>query len=162
MPRAQRPKCSIQRPASKVQRRESRSRVQSPGPSVQSPASRVQRPALVSTNSGMPNSNNFPLLMNSLIRHSSHVTKSRIFKNLDLRKKADRNFRRTFLKNRLRHLKLYSNLPSWLASSRCHMSTFWKPKDWSSHFWESQPFRCWYVEVHRQRKLKSTKAGISS
>ena len=42
----------------------------------------------------------------------SHVTKSRIFKNLNLRKKADRNFRGTFLKNRFRHLKLYSNPPS--------------------------------------------------
>ena len=37
------------------------------------------------------------------------MTKSRIFKNLNLRKKADRNFRRNFLKNRFRHLKLYLN-----------------------------------------------------
>ena len=80
-------------------------------------------------------------------RHFSHVTKSRIFKNLNLRKKADRNFRGTFLKNRFRHLKLYSNPPSWLARSRWHIGTFWKIKDWSSHFWESQPFRFWYVEV---------------
>ena len=65
----------------------------------------------------------------SLIRHFSHVTKSRIFKNLNLREKADRNFRRTFLKNRFRHLKLYSNSPSWLARSCCHMDTFWKTKD---------------------------------
>ena len=50
-------------------------------------------------------------------------------------------------------LKLYSNPPSWLARSHCHMSTFWKTKDWSSHFWESQPFRFWYVEVHCQRRL---------
>ena len=85
-------------------------------------------------------------------RHFNHVTKSRIFKNLNLRKKADRNFRGTFLKNRFRHLKLYSNPPSWLARSRCHMGTFWKTKDWSSHFWERQPFRFWYVEVHHQRK----------
>ena len=45
-------------------------------------------------------------------RHFSHVTKSHIFKNLNLRKKADRNFCGTFLKNRFRHLKLYSNPPS--------------------------------------------------
>ena len=32
------------------------------------------------------------------IRHFSYVTKSRIFKNLILRRKADRNFRGTFLK----------------------------------------------------------------
>ena len=48
----------------------------------------------------------------SSTRHFSHVTKSRIFKNLNLREKADRNFRCTFLKNRFRHLKLYSNPPS--------------------------------------------------
>ena len=46
------------------------------------------------------------------IRHFSNMTKSRIFKNLDLREKADRNFHRTFLKNRFRHLKLYTNPPS--------------------------------------------------
>ena len=34
------------------------------------------------------------------------MTKSRIFKNLNLRKKADRNFRGTFLKNRFRHQSL--------------------------------------------------------
>ena len=95
-------------------------------------------------------------------RHFSHVTKSRIFKNLNLRKKAHRNFRGTFLKNHFRHLKLYSNPPSWLARNRCHMGNFWKTKDWSSHFRESQAFRYWYVEVHRQRRLKSTKTGISS
>ena len=75
---------------------------------------------------------------------------------------ADRNFRGPFQKNRFRHLKLYSNPPSCLARSRCHMGTVWKKKDWSSHFWESQPFRFWYVEVHCQRRLKSTKTGISS
>ena len=96
------------------------------------------------------------------IRHFSQVTKSRIFKNLNLRKKADRNFRDTFMKNHFRHLKLYSNPPSWLAGGRCHMGTFWKIIDWSSHFWESQPFRFWYMEVHRQRRVKSTKTGISS
>ena len=71
-------------------------------------------------------------------RHFSHVTKSRILKNLNLRKKTYRNFRRTFLKNCFRHLKLYSNPPCWLARGRCHMGTFWKTKDWSSHFWEGQ------------------------
>ena len=78
-----------------------------------------------------------PLSIFTKNRHISHVTKSRIFKNLNLSKKADRNFRRTLLKNRFRHLKLYWNPPSWLAESRCHMGTFWKKKDWSSHFWES-------------------------
>ena len=105
---------------------------------------------------------NFLTNLPSVSRHFSHVTKSRIFKNLNLREKADRNFRRTFLKNRFRHLKLYSNPPSWLARGCCHMGTFWKTKDWSSHFWEGQPFRFWYVECHRQRRLKSTKTGISS
>ena len=50
--------------------------------------------------------------LHSSNRHYSHVTKSRIFKNLNLRKKADRNFRGNFLKNHFRHLKLYSNPPS--------------------------------------------------
>ena len=45
-------------------------------------------------------------------RHFSHVTKSRIFKNLNLRKKGDRNFLGTLLKNRFRQLKLYANPPS--------------------------------------------------
>ena len=90
-------------------------------------------------------------------RHFSHVTKSRIFENPNLRKKADCNFCDTFLKNRFRHLKLYSNPLSWLARSHCHMGTFWKTKDWSSYFWESQPFRFWYAEVHCKRRLKSRK-----
>ena len=96
------------------------------------------------------------------IRHFSHVTKSHILKNLNLRKKADRNFRHTLLKNRFRHLKLYPNPPSWLVRCGCHICTFWMTKDWSSHFWEGQPFRFWYVEFHCQRRIKSTKAGISS
>ena len=96
-------------------------------------------------------------LHNTVIRLLNHVTTSYIFKNLNLRKKADHNFRCVFLKNRFRRLKLYSNLPSWLAGSRYHMRIFWKTKDWSSHFWESQPFKFWYVEVHCQRRLKWTK-----
>ena len=96
-------------------------------------------------------------LHNPVIRLLNHVTTSYIFKNLNLRKKADHNFRCVFLKNRFRRLKLYSNLPSWLAGSRYHMRIFWKTKDWSSHFWESQPFKFWYVEVHCQRRLKWTK-----
>ena len=97
-------------------------------------------------------------------RHFSHETKSRIFENLNLRKQADRNFRGNFRKKKkhFRHLKLFSNTPSWLARSRCHMGTFWKTKDCSLHFWESQPFRFWYVEVHCQRRLNSTRTGISS
>ena len=41
------------------------------------------------------------------IRHYSHVTKNRIFKNLNLRKKADRNLCGNFLNNHFRQLKLY-------------------------------------------------------
>ena len=93
---------------------------------------------------------------NFCIKHFSYVTKSRIFKILNLRKKANRNFRSTFLKNRLKHLKLYSNPLRWLARSR-HMDTFWKTKDWSSHFWESQPFRFWYVEFHSKEDLNQQK-----
>ena len=92
-------------------------------------------------------------VFNTKCRRFSHVTKSHIFKNINLRKKADRNFRRTFLKHRYRHLKFYWNPPSWLARCRCHMDTLWKTKDWTSHFWEAQPFRIWYVEFHHQEDL---------
>ena len=60
----------------------------------------------------------------NISRHFSHVTKSCIFKNLNLRKKTNGNFCRIFLKNGFKHLKLYSNLPSWLARSCCHMGKF--------------------------------------
>ena len=96
------------------------------------------------------------------IRQFSHVTKRSIFKNLNLRKKAYGNFRGNFLKNHFRHVKFYSNPPSWLARSRYHMGIFWKKIYWSSHFWDGQPFRFWYVEIHLQRKLRSTKTDISS
>ena len=97
-----------------------------------------------------------------LSKYFSYRTKSRIFRDLNLRKKTDLNFRCSFPKNHFRHLKLYSNLPSWLARKRCHIGNFWKKKDWSSQFWENQPFRSWYVEFHCQRRLKSAKTGISS
>ena len=58
-------------------------------------------------------------------RPFSHVTKSRIFKHLNLRRKAYCEFRANLLENHFRYPKLDSNLPSWLAS-RCHMATFWK------------------------------------
>ena len=83
-------------------------------------------------------------------------------KILVLDKKADRNIRGNWLKNHFRHLKLYSHPPSWLSRNGCHMRTFWKTKDLSLPFWESQPFRFWYVEVPRQRTFKSTKTSISS
>ena len=95
-----------------------------------------------------------------ICRHFSHMNKSRIFKNLNLRRKAERNFRGNFLENCFRHLKLYSNPPSWFARSRFHMGIFWITKGWSSHFWEGQPFSFCYVGVHHQRRLKSTKTGI--
>ena len=38
--------------------------------------------------------------------------------------RSDRNFRGSYLKNTFRHLKLYSNSPSWLARSDCHMDIF--------------------------------------
>ena len=40
------------------------------------------------------------------------MNKSRIFENLDLRRKADRDFCDNLLENHFRHLKLYSDLPS--------------------------------------------------
>ena len=46
--------------------------------------------------------------------------------------KYDHIFRCNILKNHFRHLKLYSNSPSWLAGGRCQMGTFWKTKDWNA------------------------------
>ena len=94
-------------------------------------------------------------------KYISHVTKS-IFKNLNLRRKADRNFCGNLLKSDFRHLKFYSNAPSWLARGRCYMSAFWKTKGWSSHFRERQPFSFCYVGVHRQRRLKSARTSVSA
>ena len=83
------------------------------------------------------------------IRHFSHVTESRSFKNVNLSKKSDCNFRGTFLENRFSHLKLYSNPQSWLARSCCYMSTFWKTKYWSSFFDRANlaGFGTWKVSV---------------
>ena len=66
-------------------------------------------------------------------RHFSHVTESRIFKNLNFKKKADRNFRGNFLKNHFRHLKLYSNLPH---------------ADWPEVVAIQAPFERQKIEVH--------------
>ena len=93
--------------------------------------------------------------------HLNHVTETRVFKNLSLRKKDDCNLRGNSVRNHLRNLKLYSNPPRWLAKRR-HMGTFRKTEGWSSHFWESQLFRFCYVEIHHQRRLKSTNTDIST
>ena len=55
---------------------------------------------------------NFLTNLPSVSRHFSHVTKSRIFKNLNLRKKADRNFRCDFLENHFRHVKSFQAFKS--------------------------------------------------
>ena len=69
------------------------------------------------------------VILMPLCRHFSHVTKSRIIKNRNMRKKkANRSFCNTFLENNFKHLKLYSNPPSWLARSRCHVDTFKRQK----------------------------------
>ena len=49
---------------------------------------------------------------NHTSRQFSHVTKSHNFKNLNLTRKADRNFCGNLLKNDFRHLKFYSNTSS--------------------------------------------------
>ena len=74
-----------------------------------------------------------------------------------LRRKAGHNFRGNLLENYFRHLKLYSNPPSWLARSRCDMSTFWKTKGWSLHFWQGQPFKFCYWEFTTKVDLNARK-----
>ena len=66
-----------------------------------------------------------PVLTN---KHFSHVTKTRVFKNLNLRRKTNRSFCGNFFENHSRHLKLYSTPPTWLVRSHCHMGTFCKTK----------------------------------
>ena len=75
-------------------------------------------------------------MTNFIIRHFSHMTKSFIFKNLNLRKKVNCNFRGNFLKNHFRHLKLYSNPPSWLARS-CFIWAPFERQNIEVHIFES-------------------------
>ena len=103
-----------------------------------------------------------PVQNHLIIRHFSHVTKSCIFKNLSIRRTFDRNFRGNLLEYHFKDLKLYSNSPSWLARSACHMSTFWKTASWISHFWQDQHFRFCCARVHDQKRLEFTKASIST
>ena len=93
----------------------------------------------------------------TIIRHFSHVNKSGIFKNLKIRRKANRNFRCILLESHFKHPKLYWNISSWFARSCCHMDTFWKKKDQSSHYWQGKPRRLFYVGFHHQRDLNSRK-----
>ena len=51
----------------------------------------------------------YNLGQNICSRRFNHVSRSRISKNLNLRKKADPNFRGNLRKNHFRHLNLYSN-----------------------------------------------------
>ena len=46
--------------------------------------------------------------------------------------------------------------------NRYHMNTFWKKKDWSSQFWQINSFEFGHLEVHHERRLKSTKTGTST
>ena len=93
----------------------------------------------------------------AISRHFSHANKSRIFKSLNFRGKADRSLSGNWLVNHLRHLKLHSNAQSWLARSPCHMGTFWKTKNWSSHFWKGQQFKFFCVEFTAAEGLNSPK-----
>ena len=56
----------------------------------------------------------------------SHVAKSCIFKNPNLRRKHDRNFRGKLLENHFRHQELYSKPQGWLARSRYHLGNLRK------------------------------------
>ena len=75
-------------------------------------------------------------------RHITHVTKSCIFKNRNLRKKVARNF----LGNYFRHLKLYSNSSSWLV-------IFWMTAEgWSSRFLQRETFGFCYAGVKKTKE----------
>ena len=64
----------------------------------------------------------------NLNRHFSQVTKSRFFKNLNLRRKADRNFRGNLQENLFRHLKLYSNPSKLIDQKWLSYGHLWKDK----------------------------------
>ena len=75
-------------------------------------------------------------------RHISHVTKSCIFKNLNLRRKVARNF----LENYFRHLKSYSNSSNWLV-------IFWMTAEsWSSRFLQRETFGFCYAGVKKTKE----------
>ena len=90
----------------------------------------------------------------------SHLTKSRIFKNLHLRKKSRSQLSWHFREKPFQAPKILFKSPRLIGQES--LSYGHLLKDRSSHFWEGHPFRFWYVEVQRQRRLKSTKTGISS
>ena len=95
--------------------------------------------------------------INALFRQCIYVASpNAVFSKIlnELRRKTDCNSCGKLLENHFRHLKLYSNPPSWLARSCCHMGTFWKTKSWSSHFWHNRPFRLCHVGLHYQKRLK--------
>ena len=97
-------------------------------------------------------------------RDFSLMSKSHIFKNLNLRKKADYNFR-YFPEKPFQPPKIIfksHKLIGKMSLSYGHLLKDKRLKFWESHFWESQTFMFWYVEVHHQRRLKSTKTGIYS
>ena len=89
-------------------------------------------------------------------RHFSHVTKSRIFKNRNLRKKADHNFRGTF-----QAPKIIFKYPKLIGHMSLSYGHFLKDKRLKFIFLRGPTFQV-YVEVRRQRRLKLTKTGISS
>ena len=90
---------------------------------------------------------------NCLSRHFCLVTKSRIFKNLNLRRRSNCNVPGKLLQNHFRHLQLWSNPESWLARSCCHLGNFRKTNGWSSHFCQSHFFTFYYERVHYKRRL---------
>ena len=94
----------------------------------------------------------FYTILDTFIRHFSHVTKSRIFKNLNLTKKADRIFRGIFLKNRFRHLKLYLNPQADCPGA----AVMWAPFEIQKievHILREPTFQIW---VHGSSALKKT------
>ena len=88
-------------------------------------------------------------------RHFSHVTKSRIFKNLNYRKKADR-------KKPFKAPKIIFKSPKLSDQKSLSYGHLLKYKRLKFTFLREPNFKIWYVGVHRLRRLKSTNTGISS
>ena len=71
--------------------------------------------------------------------HFSCVTKIRIFKNVNIRRKADHNICSNLLEKHFRQLKLYSNSQSWLVRSCYHIGIFLE-KNVAVHIFARVPF----------------------
>ena len=81
------------------------------------------------------------------------MTKSSIFNNLNLRKKADCNFRGDLLENHFRHLKLYSNPPSTVYSKH-FLGPLYGKNNRELSFKSRSSKQYYFVEINQDPKIE--------